>query len=816
MVASATRSGRSTDNYRPLPDSLRNVDLPNPMGPGKEVALPSPSAGLKGAENHHKGRFSSNPEGDFSFTSPRSDVMNAKVEGMAASESASSSEDISYSDSEEGTEQAHNLPPLQSESFANARVRLGKGGSRAQQSNAPLAPPPRTDSLSSIPQKQAGTPANSGVVPPSSPRAGGAATPARRKTGGLSGALKSPAIESNSMFRGVSYEGSEAGGASTRSLYRPIAGKNSDLSDWAPDAQGVYNDPNIIENLPNWNTMKPGDSTSKPITKIERDMDWSMRRLLSENVFQQLLDDPLGRHRFRAFLQSEGSEGVLDFYFDLSQYQEQSNNLKQTTEALYDLYVAEDSESHMQLPDQYNDELYNSLRRAFDVQVSLNPMQEHVRQKLYKDQFQRFIRAMLIEQNKVKLGVFGDDNDESYTGLGDCFCLTNPRAGTENPIVLVSPGFVEVTGYPTRSILGRNCRFLQGPGTNPDSVQRIRDALNAGRPITELLLNYRRDGTPFFCLLSIIPLRDASGALAYFIGGQTNVTGTLASSKGLGFLVGNSSQESGELQAHIRHGYELSPTMARHISQVEANNSSAGGFGQGDRHRSLVSSPSARSLKAVRKSRGAAGAYDPSTSQGPTEENLLSNTRAGPQNRRSSSNQNSGFMSRFFNKGGRQARIHVGGPQRLLGAEGTMRQAAPGRLADQMNFFSDLYSRLIIFKRHKREVIFATKPLLETLGLPVETPFDVYNNDLLHADIVSLMQGSNKGETKALRAAVQDAVRAGDQISLMTGLRQPKTGLQGLLDKNNGENSIVTYRALHITPLHDRDNSSFAFVAVLG
>lgn len=371
-----------------------------------------------------------------------------------------------------------------------------------------------------------------------------------------------------------------------------------------------------------------------------------------------------------------------------------------------------------------------------------------------------------------------------------------------------------MTGYPTRSILGRNCRFLQGPGTSPDAVQRIRDALNAGRPITELLLNYRRDGTPFFCLLSIIPLRDASGALAYFIGGQTNVTGTLASSKGLGFLVGGSAGEGEEPQAHLKNGYELSPTLARHMNELESKDVGSRSMSKGHQ-RMLITSASSRSLK-TRKSKAAAGSYDPSTSQGPLDENLFGRNPSYKGSPRMSSSNSSGFVSRFFGKGAKQARIQVGGPQRLLGAEGTMRQAAPGRLADQMDFFSDLYSRLIIFKRHKREVIFATRPLLETMGLPTNSPYDVYSNELLHLDILALMQGSNKGETKALRAAVQDAVREGNQVSLMTGLKRPKTGMKGLLDKRSGDDAIITYRALHITPLHDRDSSSFAFVAVLG
>lgn len=57
--------------------------------------------------------------------------------------------------------------------------------------------------------------------------------------------------------------------------------------------------------------------------------------------------------------------------------------------------------------------------------------------------------------------------------------------------MLASEGFVAVTGYSRSQIIGRNCRFLQGPGTAPESVQRIREGLNSGEGCSELLLNYR-------------------------------------------------------------------------------------------------------------------------------------------------------------------------------------------------------------------------------------------------------------------------------------------------------------------------------------
>lgn len=61
--------------------------------------------------------------------------------------------------------------------------------------------------------------------------------------------------------------------------------------------------------------------------------------------------------------------------------------------------------------------------------------------------------------------------------------------------MLVSEGFTKVTGYSARSIVGRNCRFLRGPATSPEAVDRVRQALNRGETATNLLINYRRDGT---------------------------------------------------------------------------------------------------------------------------------------------------------------------------------------------------------------------------------------------------------------------------------------------------------------------------------
>ncbi|SNS80450.1 PAS domain S-box-containing protein [Geodermatophilus saharensis] len=103
------------------------------------------------------------------------------------------------------------------------------------------------------------------------------------------------------------------------------------------------------------------------------------------------------------------------------------------------------------------------------------------------------------------------------------FTITDPRQ-PDNPLVWVNPSFSRITGYAYGESVGRNCRFLQGPNTDPAAVQRIRDALAAQEPVTVTLLNHRRDGTAFWNQLAISPVFDGEGELVSFVGVQTDVT----------------------------------------------------------------------------------------------------------------------------------------------------------------------------------------------------------------------------------------------------------------------------------------------------
>jgi len=109
------------------------------------------------------------------------------------------------------------------------------------------------------------------------------------------------------------------------------------------------------------------------------------------------------------------------------------------------------------------------------------------------------------------------------------FVVTDPSL-PDNPIVYASQGFLNLTGYSLDQILGRNCRFLQGPETDPKSVERIRHAIENGEDLSVCLLNYRVDGTTFWNQFFIAALRDATGNITNFVGVQCKVSDTYAAS----------------------------------------------------------------------------------------------------------------------------------------------------------------------------------------------------------------------------------------------------------------------------------------------
>nr|AML77667.1 putative LOV domain-containing protein [Flaveria cronquistii] len=99
------------------------------------------------------------------------------------------------------------------------------------------------------------------------------------------------------------------------------------------------------------------------------------------------------------------------------------------------------------------------------------------------------------------------------------FVITDPRL-PDNPIIFASDSFLELTEYSREEILGRNCRFLQGPETDPSTVKKIREAIDNQTEVTVQLINYTKSGKKFWNLFHLQPMRDQKGEVQYFIGVQ--------------------------------------------------------------------------------------------------------------------------------------------------------------------------------------------------------------------------------------------------------------------------------------------------------
>ncbi|KAL9037880.1 MAG: hypothetical protein Q9214_005506 [Letrouitia sp. 1 TL-2023] len=121
---------------------------------------------------------------------------------------------------------------------------------------------------------------------------------------------------------------------------------------------------------------------------------------------------------------------------------------------------------------------------------------------------------------------------ELVGGLAEVFCLSDPSM-RDNPIIYASEEFYRTTQYGRDYVLGRNCRFLQGPHTDRHTVARIRNAVRTGQESFETVLNYRRDGSPFMNLVMIAPLYDNRGKVRYFLGAQVDISGLIEDGRGL-------------------------------------------------------------------------------------------------------------------------------------------------------------------------------------------------------------------------------------------------------------------------------------------
>ncbi len=122
-------------------------------------------------------------------------------------------------------------------------------------------------------------------------------------------------------------------------------------------------------------------------------------------------------------------------------------------------------------------------------------------------------------QTEERLRMYERVVNSAATGIAICDAL-HP----DHPIMFVNDAFARITGYPREEVLGKNCRFLNREARDQDALARVRTALAEGADCSVVLLNHRRDGTPFWNALTISPVREPDGRVTHWAGILEDVT----------------------------------------------------------------------------------------------------------------------------------------------------------------------------------------------------------------------------------------------------------------------------------------------------
>lgn len=305
-----------------------------------------------------------------------------------------------------------------------------------------------------------------------------------------------------------------------------------------------------------------------PNTKVKH-VDTLSERLFSGDHLRIILRDPSFFLRFTAFINRFKSNlaPVLVRYLEA----QKAIKAVEYANALSDTMKPMPGEHDSPCPAASIDPRFEQrARRSFDTLTS-EGLSAYVTNALTKVVTEYMVREITGSGMPVMRELVG--------GLAEVFCLADPSI-KDNPIVYASEEFYRTTRYSRDDVLGRNCRFLQGPKTDRLTIERMAAKIKSGEECCETVLNYRRDGSPFMNLLLIAPLYDNRGTVRYFIGAQIDVSGLIEDGRGLDTferLLSESNPstnrksdqpDDGSSQKHLRTLNELGQMMSQDESSI--------------------------------------------------------------------------------------------------------------------------------------------------------------------------------------------------------------------------------------------------------
>ncbi|KAJ0159247.1 Blue-light-activated histidine kinase 1 [Colletotrichum tanaceti] len=265
--------------------------------------------------------------------------------------------------------------------------------------------------------------------------------------------------------------------------------------------------------------LRRGYFAPPPVMEAEPETKLPIPDFLGREVFQMILGNGPASLRFFRFAQRRGSGPDVEFLLRIQEYARSLVHFGKQASTM---------PTPANLPSSVNKALNDDMKQLTNavlpgLETLFAESTRCVERRVARTVYPAFVRHQLAHAISAAMAGGARVGGLKYPGLAESFCLVD-ALGPDYPVVAVSDAFVSLTGYPKTEAVSRNCRFMQGPLTDRDAVKRLRETVARQEESLELVLNYRRDGTPYWNLLFTCPLTDASGDLRYYLGGQVDVS----------------------------------------------------------------------------------------------------------------------------------------------------------------------------------------------------------------------------------------------------------------------------------------------------
>lgn len=244
------------------------------------------------------------------------------------------------------------------------------------------------------------------------------------------------------------------------------------------------------------------------------------------STIHPIFKDGAAMARLRQFAETRGQASDVDLLLQIREYSQAVDTVSSILSNISHKYIGVTASEPVRLPLTVGKMLNNEIREISNsvmngLHSTFDDTKTAIEQSLAQDVYPDFLK----NQMSLNLQIIGPGYSPNQVcpGFGEAFCMSDPNEA-DNPIVFASDGLACLTGYSTGDLITRNNRLFQGPGTRGSCVDRMRNALAKHDEFTELVLNYTKDGRPYWNLVFMARLCGADGVARYNLGGQVDVT----------------------------------------------------------------------------------------------------------------------------------------------------------------------------------------------------------------------------------------------------------------------------------------------------